>query len=117
MQVLYVEDEPNDAQLVDLYIKTTPHHLTIARNGQEAREAFVHHPDLILIDVWLGNTRDGYSLIREFHAQGFSGPVIAVTALTTPRDIEDCQAAGFDYILHKPFMIDQLAAVIDKYTS
>jgi DNA-binding response OmpR family regulator len=117
MYVLYVEDEPNDAQLVDLYIRTTPHQLTIARNGSEAREAFAHHPDLILIDVWLGNSRDGYALIREFHAQGFTGPVIAITALTTPKDIEDCRKAGFDYILHKPFKIEQLAAVIDKYAA
>ncbi len=115
MNVLYVEDEPNDAQLVDLYIRTTPHRLTIAKNGAEARAAFAHQPDLILIDVWLGSARDGYTLIREFHAHGYTGPVIAVTALTTPKDIDDCQKAGFDDILHKPFLIEQLAAVIDKY--
>ncbi len=117
MHLLYVEDEPNDAQLVDLYVRTTPHHLTIARNSREAREAFAHHPDMILIDVWLGSARDGYALIREFHAQGFTGPVIAITALTTPKDIADCQAAGFDDVLHKPFLIEQLAAVINKYAA
>ncbi len=117
MQVLYVEDEPNDAQLVGLYIRTTPHHLTIARNGHEAREAFTHHPDLILIDVWLGNAREGYALIREFHAQGYTGPVVAITALNTPKDVEDCKKAGFDDVLHKPFLIEQLAAVIEKYAA
>ncbi len=117
MHVLYVEDEPNDAQLVALYVRTTPHHLTVARNAREAREAFVHHPDLILIDVWLGGARDGYTLIREFHDQGYAGPVIAVTALSTPKDVNDCQKAGFNAILHKPFLIEQLASLIDKYAA
>ncbi len=117
MEVLYIEDEPSDAQLVELYIRTTPHHLTIARNGAEARQAFARHPDLILVDVWLGSARDGYTLIREFHDQGYVGPVVALTALTTAKDVEDCQQAGCDDILHKPFLIEQLAAVIDKYAA
>jgi DNA-binding response OmpR family regulator len=117
MNILYVEDEPNDAQLVDLYVKTTAHQLSIANNMQEARNAFRAHPHVILIDVLLGHKREGYQLIREFRAQGYTRPVIAITGLSTPRDVEECQKAGFDHILHKPFMIDELATVIEKYTA
>ena len=116
MNILYVEDEPSDSQLVALYVNTTSHQLVIAQNAREAREAFVQqHPDLILIDVMLSNAREGYSLIREFRAQSFVGPVIAITALTTPKDVEECQKAGFDHIVHKPFVMEQLAEIIDRY--
>jgi CheY-like chemotaxis protein len=117
MNILYIEDEPNDAQLVALYVNTTPHHLTIAANTQEARKAFADNPDLILVDVLLGAARDGYKLVRELHDQGCTRPIIAITALTTPRDVEECQAVGFDFVLHKPFTIEQLAAVIGRYAS
>ena len=115
MNILYVEDEPSDSQLVALYVNTTSHQLTIARNAREAREAFAQHPDLILIDVVLGQAREGYSLIREFREQRYAGPVIAITALTTPKDVEQCQKAGFDHIVHKPFVMEQLAEIIDSY--
>ena len=117
MNILYIEDEPNDAQLMALYIRTTPHRLILAENLEQARRAFEDNPDLILADVLLGHARNGYRLIHEFRSQGCQCPIIAVTALTTPQDVKDCTAAGFDYILHKPFGIEQLAAVIDKYTS
>lgn len=115
MKILYIEDEPSDAQLVALYIKTTPHHLILAENTEQARTAFVDNPDLILADVMLGHARLGYSLIREFRSRGCKCPIVAVTALTTPQDVQDCQAAGVDYILHKPFGIEQLAQVIGTY--
>ena len=116
MNILYVEDEPNDAQLVALYINMTPHHLTIARNIAEARNALADNPDLILADIMLEHGRYGYDLVHEFHAQGGTCPIIAVTALSTPKDVDECKKAGFDCILHKPFAIDQLADIIGKYT-
>ncbi len=116
MNTLYIEDDPNDAKLVALYIKTTGHSLTIAGNAQEARQAFGSDPDLILIDVLLGNAYEGYKLIREFRSQGYSRPVIAITGLSTSRDMANMHEAKFDHILNKPFEIDQLVEVIDQYT-
>src|SRR5215813_11765863 len=111
MNILYVEDEPNDARLVAMYINTTPHHLIIVENIDEARKAIADSPDLILADVVLGHARRGYSLIQEFRSRGCTCPIIAVTALSTPGDIRDCEKAGVDSILHKPFRIEQLAEV------
>ncbi len=116
MRILYIEDEPNDAQLVALYLNTTSHHLTIVDNIQEARGKFADQPDLILVDLLIGHARDGYKLAQEFRAQGYKKPLVAVTALSTPKDVQDCRSAGFDFVLHKPFGIEQLADVIEKYT-
>ena len=116
MNILYLEDEPQDAELVALYTRSATHQLTVASNIEEAQAALVDDPDLILVDVILGNTRDGYKFTQAIRRQGFDRPVVAITALATAQDMEDCRQAGFDQVLTKPFTINQLADVISRYT-
>ena len=117
MNILYLEDEPQDAALVALYTRSTAHHLTVANNLQEAEAALADNPDLILVDVMLGRTKDGYQFTRNMRQQGFEQPIVAITALATARDMEECRRAGFDQVLTKPFTINQLADVISHYTA
>src|SRR5437870_2861320 len=119
MNILYIEDEPSEAGLVKMYFNTTSHHLTVANSIQEARSAFSsdNQLDLILVDVLLGQERAGFGLVREFREQGYTKPVVAVTGLSTSTDMEECRKAGFDYVLNKPFAIDQLAEVINRYAA
>jgi DNA-binding response OmpR family regulator len=116
MHILYVEDEPQERTLVTRFVHTVKHDLTVATNAYEAREAVQHKvPDMILMDILLGHTREGFRLAREFRAQGFNGPILAVTGLTTAHDTEECRRSGFSDVLHKPFTIDQLANLIRQY--
>jgi CheY-like chemotaxis protein len=115
MNILYVEDEPDDAELVKLYIESTPHSLIIANTSREAREAFSSALDLILVDVILGHSREGYSIARELRQRGYTGPLIAVTGLATAQDQNECRRSGFTDILSKPYTIHQLADVITRF--
>ncbi len=115
MNILYLEDDWQDAELIALFTKATMHNLTIVSNLQQAQAAMAGNPDLILVDVMLGNTRDGYKFARNIRQQGIMLPLIAVTALATAKDQEDCQQAGFDHVLTKPYTINQLADVIGQY--
>jgi DNA-binding response OmpR family regulator len=116
MHILYVEDEPNERTLVVRFMQTGKYDLAVARDADEARAAVQRRlPDMILMDVLLGHTRDGFKLAREFRDQGFNGPMIAVTGLTTADDYEQCRKVGFTDVLHKPFTLDQLAQKIRQY--
>jgi two-component system capsular synthesis sensor histidine kinase RcsC len=116
MRILYVEDEPNDAALVELYIRTTPHELILAVSREEAWQVLnTEVPDLILTDVMLGPSRDGYTLASELREAGYVGGLVALTGLSTRRDMEDCQRAGFNQVLVKPYTIQQLAEVLNQF--
>ncbi len=117
MQILYIEDEPNDAQLVALYVKSTRHELVLLRDTGDAQAALSEQPALIMLDVMLNNERAGFAFARELRQQGYKTPIVAVTALSTPDDIEECRNAGFDDILVKPYTIRQLADVIERYVA
>jgi CheY-like chemotaxis protein len=115
MLILYLEDHQPDAALVSRYVQTTPHEIIVATSMDEARQAMAQQPDLVLVDVVLKQTREGFTFIRELRESGYAQPIIAVTGLSTPKDLDECEDTGVDYILNKPFSINQLADVIRHY--
>ncbi len=114
MNILYIEDDPNDAELVALYARARQHNLVVVAHSDEFQDAVVHDPDLILIDLILNHSREGYTLARNLREQGNTRPIIAVTALATSNDQAECHGAGFTDILTKPYTIHQLADVISR---
>jgi len=116
MLILYLEDHQPDAALVTRYVQTTSHQIIVATNADEARRVMAQQPDMVLVDVVLKQTREGFNFIRELRESGYAQPIIAVTGLSTPKDLDECQDTGVDYILNKPFTINQLAEVIRQYT-
>lgn len=115
MHILYLEDNQNDAYLITKYIESTEHSVIVAANLAAAREHLASMPDIILVDVMIGSERAGYDFARELRAQGFNLPLIAVTALNTPQDQLECQRAGFDAVVTKPFQINEVVKLLNYY--
>jgi CheY-like chemotaxis protein len=111
---LYIEDNPNDARLVQRYIETTTHDLTIVQTFEAASELVPssHTFDLILVDILIDNKRTGYELAQTLRKEGYTRPIVAVTALTSKQDQAACAQAGFAAILTKPFTITSLADML-----
>ena len=117
MRILYLEDDSGDANLVKRYLQTTPHDLLIAATVREAWASLTEPIDLILVDILLANSRDGYSFAREVRERNITQPLIAVTALNMPQEIEAARDAGFDDVLAKPFEITELSKIIQRYAN
>ncbi len=115
MQILYIEDDTNDARLVTRYVKSTPHQLVVINTIEEARVADIDQFDLLLVDVLLAHSRDGYALVKELRQRGFQQPMVAVTGLSLSEDIAQCYTVGFTDVLTKPYEVTQLAAIIQRY--
>jgi CheY-like chemotaxis protein len=116
MHILYVEDEPNDATLVERYIRTTPHQIKIVKNLQEAEQSLSHAFDLILLDMFLNGRRDGFNLVYAIRQRGYTQPIIALTALSLPQDIQQCFESGCTEVISKPFEIADLDRLFRRYT-
>lgn len=117
MRILYLEDEAADAQLVERYVQLTDHELVVAGDLASAWANLEETTGLILVDVLLNKSRSGYDFVRELRTRGYQQPIVAITGLALNSDIEQCYRAGCDDVLIKPYAINQLVALFDKYVS
>jgi len=115
MRILYLEDEGPDAELVERYVQITPHQIDIAKTIQEATLMLEKSPDLILVDIFLNHSRDGYEFVSKLRSQGYDRPIVAVTGMALPSDVEQCYQAGVNDILKKPYSVTELVAMLNQY--
>lgn len=115
MRFLYIEDERNDIELMTRYFQTVDHELVISTTINDLWTKLDDTIDIIMIDIFLHGEKSGYALAHELHAKGYNQPLIAITALVTPTDLQDIQKANFDAVIHKPFTFRDLEAVLDQF--
>lgn len=85
-----------------------------ASDGMEALElARVHKPDVVVLDLMLPGLSglDVLSRLREEASEG-NLPIVVISAWSDARD--DALAAGADRFVLKPFIPDDLRAVVEE---
>jgi two-component system, cell cycle response regulator DivK len=85
-------------------------------DGEEAlAKVKERHPDLVIAGIMLPRL-DGFALCREIKRDARTAriPVIAVTAYSSPKRLEQADAAGFDVFLLKPCAPDDLLRAIRR---
>ena len=72
--------------------------------------------DLVLMDINLGDERDGIDVLHALRALPSYGdvPIVAFTAYAQPGDEHRFLDAGFDVYVSKPFTKAQLRAAISQ---
>ncbi len=108
-KILFVEDEPDIRDLVLMALEDG-HSVVAAETAEEGlRRATADAPDLILMDVALGEM-DGWEATLLIKARPTTKdiPVIALTAHAMSGDRERYLAAGFDGYVAKPIYDEQV---------
>ena len=110
--ILIVEDEPDFAGLVELWMSRSGYRTVTARTGPEALRGFYEdHPDLVILDVALPGL-DGWQIIeriREFSRI----PILMVSARSSEADkIRGLKLGADDYIT-KPLSFPELTARVE----
>ncbi len=117
LKTVLIADDHNDMRLMAKFmVESFGYNVIEARDGYEAlEEAKEQHPDLILMDVGmpLMNGITSASLIRSSDECG-DVPIVAVTAYGNEY-LDQAEEFGFDQIIQKPVVIEQMKAILDKY--
>src|SRR4051794_12117862 len=110
---LVIDDEPDNLKLAGDLLEFLGATVERAKNGELALEmADTFEPNLILLDLSMPGL-DGWELHRRWRARAEFDlvPIVALTALAMPTDVEKIRAEGFDAYIPKPFRI---TAMIDE---
>ncbi|NPB09924.1 MAG: response regulator [Thermodesulfobacteria bacterium] len=118
-KVLVVEDNLINLEYCVSALELLGCEVKTAETGRQALEILEKESfDLVLMDCQMPEM-DGYEAtkrLREMEEKtGKHTVVIALTAHALKGDRERCLAAGMDDYLSKPFTIDQLRAVLEKW--
>ena len=108
-RVLIVDDEPHLLRIFSAKLRELGLEVHTALGGTEGvRRADELRPDLVLMDMNMPDM-DGREATRLLKAGPLADtPIIALTALTMPDEIEEGLAAGCDGYVVKPMQPDEL---------
>jgi len=115
--ILYVEDNPDNRNLIRRVLSAEGYSVVDAVNAEQAIEKLEgNNIDLILMDINMPDM-DGYTLTTKIRSiQRFSKiPIVAVTANVMRGDREKSLEAGCDGYIQKPIDIDTLAQQIERF--
>ncbi|MBY0554379.1 response regulator [bacterium] len=112
-KILLVEDSPDNAFLISLYIKSLGFEIHNAKDGLQAvKMSSIQNYVCILMDVQMPGM-DGLEATRRIRKQGYNKPIIALTAHALPFEATKSLEAGCNLHLTKPIDRNELINAIN----
>lgn len=111
MRILVVEDQVKMANFLKKGLNEVGYAVDVADSGTSA-ESFMAQGgeyDLVILDVMLPD-QNGIDTARHLRRDGYEGPIMMLTALSTTKDKIVGLDAGADDYLTKPYSFDELLA-------
>jgi CheY-like chemotaxis protein/HPt (histidine-containing phosphotransfer) domain-containing protein len=119
LNILVVDDTENNQKVAGKMLKKMGHAIEIAVNGKEALDLVTNkNYDLVFMDCQMP-IMDGYeaaSKIRLLRDSSAKVPIVAMTAHVTMGEKDKCISSGMDDYMSKPFLIADLANMVEKWT-
>jgi two-component system response regulator len=125
MEILLVEDDPQDAELALRALRAAKiaNHITVARDGAEAVDllfgagarGLAAAPKVILLDLKLPKV-DGLELLRRIKGDPKTKfiPVVVLTSSREQNDIVESYRLGVNSYIVKPVDFDRFADAVQK---
>jgi two-component system chemotaxis response regulator CheY len=117
-QILVVDDDDAIRGLVSEVLRDDGYDVREATNGVEALDQLCQErPDLIVLDLMMP-LMDGWAFVEECHRKPCCGDVpIVVTSAShdLPRTAERLSRFGVRTCLAKPFDVDGLLALVERF--
>ena len=114
--ILLVDDFEDGLDMYQEYLTFRGYQVVVARNGEEAiLQARLHRPAVILLDLRMpGMTGTDVMKVLRSDPSFQRVPIIALTARALVGERIAALAAGFDELIPKPCLPDQLALAIER---
>jgi signal transduction histidine kinase/FixJ family two-component response regulator len=116
--ILVAEDNETNQMLISVMLDERGLDFTIVSNGQEAIDKALkttNDYDVIFMDINMP-ILDGVSATKRLRKNGYTKPIVSLSANVIESDIISFKEAGVDDSIHKPIVPSELDRVLKRYT-
>ena len=113
--IFIVDDDEAILDVIKIILEDNGYKTTVVTDGDDLfKKIRSNHPDLILLDIWLTGT-DGIAITKKMKINDKLKkiPIIMISANNKGKQI--ALENGADGFIAKPFEIDDLLKVVNKY--
>ena len=116
-RILLAEDVKTNQMVFEVMLRDEPYEIDMADDGEIAVQmALSGNYDVVFMDIMMPNM-GGIEAFQALKVAGFDRPIIACTANVMKDDVEQYLAAGFDGVIGKPYLRDELRMHIQSTVS
>ena len=113
-QILVVDDEPTVCKAIQMMLKYYGHDVQTAADGTQALELFqTHSYDLVITDYLMPEIK-GDELVILIKKARPEQKIMMVTAFAEDFLEDGKPTGGVDFVLNKPFSLEELRSAIAK---
>ena len=114
MRLLLIEDDEQVAEVLSDAFGSQGHEIIIRHTGEEGLAYLTHdRPDAVVLDIRLPKL-NGVAVLRQIRARDPSLPVIIMTGLATPGEIEEVRRLGVTEIVEKPEVLKNFSEALKR---
>lgn len=114
LRVLVADDNEINREVVRCQLEILQVDVILVEDGLAALEEMNRDVfDLVLMDLHMPKL-DGLDATRRAREQGYTGPIVAMTASALASDREACERAGMTSFIVKPASLDMLSTVLNQ---
>ncbi len=114
MNILLVDDAPDNQTVIGLFLGLAGANVDFADNGEEGvKKAMAGDYNVVLMDIQMPIV-DGYEATKRLRSQGFLKPIIALTAHAMKEERDRCLNAGCTDHFTKPVDRVKLISLVDQ---
>ena len=113
-KLLIVDDESDVREFAKNFFQKRKIEVFTAPGGKQALDLLEDHtPDLILLDVRMGEM-SGIDVLKTLRKKGNRVKIIMVTGVEDPDVIQEAESLGITGYVHKPLALDELEQIVMK---
>jgi CheY-like chemotaxis protein len=119
--ILVVEDDLENQKFLKIFLKRS-FEVKACDNADDCYAILSSQPiDILLMDISLKGTKDGFQLTKELKAHEKYGslPVVGLSAHAFQKDKDNAYSSGIDYFITKPveanYLLEVLLKTLEEY--
>lgn len=114
-KVMVAADDPGIVDAITIMLEDAGYEATSTSDGITVKDIYKDLPDLLLLDIWMSGW-DGKDTCKYLKSQDNTKnlPIVIISANKDTEAI--AREAGADDFLAKPFQMEDLLAMVKKYT-